>query len=577
MPDPFLTSCPLCGEPKVRALVAFSELVFGRCVACGLIYKREQQPGLGCGYEQAYFDKGRAQYMRRFAHRVRKSRSDLRDALELVPHARALLDVGCAGGYVLAAAKEMGLEATGLDCSQAAVDVCASRGLQAVAGSFEEMPFADGTFDIVVAKHTLEHMRQPLAALGEARRVLRPGGALLVVVPDAEYWKRYAAPRRGRYFHPEHGGWQHHVYFDERTLRLACGRAQLAPLTTSKALLRRRLGNRASVWEGLRFFGLAISQQIARLTHLRHEIRVIARSASSMQAPRSARRTGRVIGDLLEGEERAVVEEALLKAPELVLSLQVRLLLHGDHRPELSAEEQQQKLEDRLSALARGTLKRYVFAIDTAAGERIIKISEVNTLGKRLAGLAQRSNARSEHVAQVRAEALGIAASKTAGFLEWRHGPGLLRSCQVQQPLQRELLPISSLLATELARFGDAAAAPLGAAIAHMHELRFFHADLKAYHAFPSIIDHGPDGLARYRLLWLDLGRAGFALSGRQRVINLYQVFRFVLPPREPLQEIFIEQYCRDTGWHAARPSVALAKVRRLLAYKLRTHPSPML
>ena len=45
------------------------------------------------------------------------------------------------------------------------------------------LPFADGTFDIVLHSDTLEHVPNPVHALGECRRVLRPGGALCYTVP----------------------------------------------------------------------------------------------------------------------------------------------------------------------------------------------------------------------------------------------------------------------------------------------------------------------------------------------------------------------------------------------------------
>ena len=45
------------------------------------------------------------------------------------------------------------------------------------------LPFADNTFDLVVHSETLEHVMRPVVALGECRRVLRPGGACAFTVP----------------------------------------------------------------------------------------------------------------------------------------------------------------------------------------------------------------------------------------------------------------------------------------------------------------------------------------------------------------------------------------------------------
>lgn len=54
-----------------------------------------------------------------------------------------------------------------------------------VAGDVTALPFADGSFDRVVASQVLEHLEDPVAALREWARVLAPGGVLLVAVPDA--------------------------------------------------------------------------------------------------------------------------------------------------------------------------------------------------------------------------------------------------------------------------------------------------------------------------------------------------------------------------------------------------------
>ena len=53
----------------------------------------------------------------------------------------------------------------------------------------EKLPFADRSFDSLVARHNLEHYVDTAGTLIEWRRVLRPGGALAVIVPDEE---RYA-------------------------------------------------------------------------------------------------------------------------------------------------------------------------------------------------------------------------------------------------------------------------------------------------------------------------------------------------------------------------------------------------
>jgi SAM-dependent methyltransferase len=55
---------------------------------------------------------------------------------------------------------------------------------QFVAEASDLSPIGDGVYDFLLASHVLEHVANPLRALEEWRRVLRPGGAMLVIVPD---------------------------------------------------------------------------------------------------------------------------------------------------------------------------------------------------------------------------------------------------------------------------------------------------------------------------------------------------------------------------------------------------------
>src|SRR6185295_18341145 len=94
-----------------------------------------------------------------------------------------ILDVGCGTGANLLMLSEYG-EAEGVDVSEDALAFCRARGLDKVKlGAAEELPFADGTFDLVTGLDVVEHLDDDLAGLKEMRRVLRPGGRILLFVP----------------------------------------------------------------------------------------------------------------------------------------------------------------------------------------------------------------------------------------------------------------------------------------------------------------------------------------------------------------------------------------------------------
>ncbi|HEX6046167.1 MAG TPA: class I SAM-dependent methyltransferase [Pyrinomonadaceae bacterium] len=94
-----------------------------------------------------------------------------------------ILDVGCGTGANLLLLSKYG-QAEGVDVSEDALAFCRARGLDKVRlGAGEELPYEDGTFDLVTAFDVVEHMDDDLAGLTEMRRVLRPGGRVLLFVP----------------------------------------------------------------------------------------------------------------------------------------------------------------------------------------------------------------------------------------------------------------------------------------------------------------------------------------------------------------------------------------------------------
>jgi SAM-dependent methyltransferase len=94
-----------------------------------------------------------------------------------------ILDVGCGTGANLLMLSHYG-NAEGVDISNDALAFCRERGLDQVKlGAGEKLPYDDGTFDLVTAFDVVEHMDDDLAGLREMRRVLRPGGRVLLFVP----------------------------------------------------------------------------------------------------------------------------------------------------------------------------------------------------------------------------------------------------------------------------------------------------------------------------------------------------------------------------------------------------------
>jgi SAM-dependent methyltransferase len=101
-----------------------------------------------------------------------------------------LLDVGCGRGDLAAVFGANGWLACGLDISREAVESARAAGVDAVEGSLMTVPWPDDSFDLIVMNHSLEHMSNPMEALRRARALLRPGGVLIVAVPNWRCWQR---------------------------------------------------------------------------------------------------------------------------------------------------------------------------------------------------------------------------------------------------------------------------------------------------------------------------------------------------------------------------------------------------
>ena len=96
-----------------------------------------------------------------------------------------LLDVGCGKGRFLSAARDAGWHVTGVEFSEAAASFARNAyGLRVVVGDYLTTPLERG-YDAITIWHTLEHFPDPGAAIERAREQLRPGGRLVVSVPNS--------------------------------------------------------------------------------------------------------------------------------------------------------------------------------------------------------------------------------------------------------------------------------------------------------------------------------------------------------------------------------------------------------
>lgn len=215
---PKLISCPLCGT---KAAAAFTKQGFDiwRCPQCDLRFVHPTPPpeetarvysagyfsGAVGGFGYTNYDQDKLA-MRRFFETV----LDILGALG--PRPGRLLDVGAATGFFLKLAQAHGWTAEGVEISSYAAGEAERSGLRVVRGTVESARFSAESFDAVTLLDVLEHVASPAAALKECRRILKPGGLILVNTPDTaswwarffgQYWHAYCPPEHLSYFNPE--------------------------------------------------------------------------------------------------------------------------------------------------------------------------------------------------------------------------------------------------------------------------------------------------------------------------------------------------------------------------------------
>jgi SAM-dependent methyltransferase len=105
--------------------------------------------------------------------------------VRVVPGGR-YLDVGCGTGDMVAAMARLGMHAEGVEPSPAAVAIARQAGLQVFQGFLHDAALPAASFDSISMFHSLEHTERPLEVMRECRRILKPGGELLIGVPNID-------------------------------------------------------------------------------------------------------------------------------------------------------------------------------------------------------------------------------------------------------------------------------------------------------------------------------------------------------------------------------------------------------
>lgn len=179
--------CNICLENRNKKIAVENGYNIYHCLFCDTIFvhpiPREDEL---FAYYKDLFERINFEQYERFSKKVHGAALDYISKNLLPGNA---LDIGCGYGHFLMDLKNLGWQVTGLDLVP---QKNKKSSLSIVKGQIENPPFQNEQFDLITMWWVLEHSRNPLEAMKQARRLITPRGTLFVRVPNMPFI-RFAA------------------------------------------------------------------------------------------------------------------------------------------------------------------------------------------------------------------------------------------------------------------------------------------------------------------------------------------------------------------------------------------------
>ena len=183
--------CPACGLVDYRLVVTrrVSAVISPReCLGCGLVYLENPPVPQPLGLKDTIpVLESFSPFMQWIKAQV-ILKPEVRTFRPYLERGGPILDIGSGTGWAAAFWRDFaGVEVHGLEVEPAWADQASQRyGLRILRGRFEEVSLPEETYRLIIMRHVFEHFHDPGAVLAKAHRVLKPGGHVLIIVPNGD-------------------------------------------------------------------------------------------------------------------------------------------------------------------------------------------------------------------------------------------------------------------------------------------------------------------------------------------------------------------------------------------------------